>query len=1088
MGTPRSPVPSFLNIGRRAFQKAVAAALGASLALTAPGAGVYRAWAATVEAGAPASAPAPAVAGAGPLVPGIEPVLLALDMRARLAMLSASQPQGLDGPALAAALSGEQWKGSGAPHRFSGYALMKALTDPRSLEGLRSFIDRRTSGLEPEARIDLRARLDEWSRRVDENPAAREGLLQASARFEDGLPFPGGTTTDDPWQARAAWDALFNGGPAPVPAVAAELALSPRGRWRAAKSSLALEAADPAAVLPAEFQAELRGLGFSIVVASPGPSAPAAGRGASRAAARDVRLAAQIIRDKGIDLHADRLRILGTAGAKDIAWTIRRGADGAIEVSVPFIERVARAAREQGLPVADKLAHALLAAQLTSGLSEGLRWPGAKLLEAGFGLDQKLSAGRAAAFFKRAWKAGIASPLASLLALSRRAALDPVARMGQPASAMAFDPVSRRLIVLYGHQVKSYGLEGQGAPVAFVARDQEFAEPTQAAHAVVDAESRLLITCSSGGRIELRRLLEDGRVEEKPVSASNHGADAPLSGLAFDPASRTLFVAEKWGVWSATVMPDGSLADRPNRAMATPYPAPVLAFDAETRTLYTAGEGLLEARSVEGDGSVQTTAKQSLPWPRGAGPLWIDGHGSLIAANGRQISFFRLDARGFVDPSPQRSYGASMPVAFAADPRSTRFFFGWRNGVGITAHVSPPSFLEVEAVLGSQAEKESLAGALAETVWAWKGLFWRPVPSAIYKIGDAVLARAFWSSLASAALRVRRSASPIKAVPGSALWFPGMQEMLKRRMPTLWAIIRRPRRLARFLFALSMLRAMHPYNEANAAAEPPLAWAEANGAVYRLNELKITPASESFRRHILYVDDAEGRFAVELKMPGEDRKRNLIREEHFTAAKDLWDHYPDDPGVVKPIAFQRYVGSLRLYSRRIRFPAHMPLGVMLFQYEDGKRLSNVNLSFTEKVFGITEAAAFLDLQAEMIADIAAAIIRLHRLGWSGSLRPDSDLHLENVKLLMNRRAVLGGDFGTFNKETIDMARRSAETLRLIGVRPEVPRLIYPNVISRLVRNVRDESLALELAKDAAVELGLNEEAARLQARLDAKKP
>src|SRR4029077_7760054 len=94
----------------------------------------------------------------------------------------------------------------------------------------------------------------------------------------------------------------------------------------------------------------------------------------------------------------------------------------------------------------------------------------------------------------------------------------------------------------------------------------------------------------------------------------------------------------------------------------------------------------------------------------------------------------------------------------------------------------------------------------------------------------------------------------------------------------------------------------------------PLEFAKDHGLELRLRELRIAPASESFRRHIIYTDDAaprardeqEGntpsarRFAVELKIPGENHDRAVIGPEHFLLARRLWDMYPANPGVVEP--------------------------------------------------------------------------------------------------------------------------------------------------------------------------------------------
>lgn len=317
--------------------------------------------------------------------------------------------------------------------------------------------------------------------------------------------------------------------------------------------------------------------------------------------------------------------------------------------------------------------------------------------------------------------------------------------------------------------------------------------------------------------------------------------------------------------------------------------------------------------------------------------------------------------------------------------------------------------------------------------------------------------------------------STLTPLPDSIQWEEQEKEKLKAQMPTLWSILHRPALLARFLILLSFLRWIYPYTLANQSPRPPIAWSQENGIVFNLEELRIFPVSEGFRRFIL--ESRDGSYRVELKMPGEQENRQVITPQHFEIAGQLWNKHPEDAGVLRPIFFGQWTGKLPLYGRQRQFTEGRRLGIVLFRYEDGKRLQNARETLREisRRYGI----AMKKLYASILADLAVASIRLHELGYSGVSPDANDMHDENVRLLVRGKrpqAVLVADFGAFFKEPLNLGQRRREALRLL--RPAVwgglswrryPASIYPEVMRRLEEDIPDPKKRDQIVRG---ELGL----------------
>jgi hypothetical protein len=313
------------------------------------------------------------------------------------------------------------------------------------------------------------------------------------------------------------------------------------------------------------------------------------------------------------------------------------------------------------------------------------------------------------------------------------------------------------------------------------------------------------------------------------------------------------------------------------------------------------------------------------------------------------------------------------------------------------------------------------------------------------------------------------------------------ERLLRGELPTLHALTRDPSRMGRFVSLLAFLRMLYPYYWPNDAEEPPAAWSKERGLAFEWNELRIIPVSESFRRFI--IEKARGDYAVELKIPGQIAGRVDINDEHFTLADQLWRDRPDDPGVVRPVMLSRYEGRLRLYGMPSIFIPTVPLSVMIFRYEDGKRLSNAEglLASLAKRRNVPVD----EVRNGVRAQVAAASVRLHRERWSGSA-DGNDMHPENIRVTPDGRAVLVGDFGAFKRleKPLPAVDRKKETAMLLGNYsanrdPEYDptselydlgradaAAVYPDAVRLLSKGTRSARTRSRIEREVRRELGL----------------
>ncbi len=304
----------------------------------------------------------------------------------------------------------------------------------------------------------------------------------------------------------------------------------------------------------------------------------------------------------------------------------------------------------------------------------------------------------------------------------------------------------------------------------------------------------------------------------------------------------------------------------------------------------------------------------------------------------------------------------------------------------------------------------------------------------------------------------------------SEVWSAGEKDVLSSRMPTLMRILSDDKILARFLFILSLLRIIYRFSEADNKPEFAIEYAQRTGTQFRLGELYLLPVSESFRRHIIYVEDQEGRFLLEIKMPGQLECKAEIVPLHFTIPEELWKKYPQDPGVPKPLFFIRLQGEFSLYEKSIDYKKDT-LNIVGFEYQERKRYYVLSEQVVEKV-ARSCAKTLSELEEDMVIDGLVRIIRIHFLGYQGNIDGGLDMHVENIALLTSGSLILVGDFGAsqyLGKGNISLAARQAETQNLMNLHYPVSDAVLLGVVRRILSEAGTKEEGAGLAKEAISE-------------------
>ncbi|HVE12739.1 MAG TPA: hypothetical protein VNI01_05045, partial [Elusimicrobiota bacterium] len=275
---------------------------------------------------------------------------------------------------------------------------------------------------------------------------------------------------------------------------------------------------------------------------------------------------------------------------------------------------------------------------------------------------------------------------------------------------------------------------------------------------------------------------------------------------------------------------------------------------------------------------------------------------------------------------------------------------------------------------------------------------------------------------------------------------------------TLAAILADPGKTERFLSALSLLRLAVPESLPSDYAGSVREWARDAGLEFRLNELVILPASESFRRHVILVEDAEGTWGLELKMPGEDESRTWLSPAHWTLNRIFQKEFPKDHGLARAAYFGSFAGRMRLYGQLRDYGSWREnLNLALIEWSDGRRLRRggawlARLSREQN----RPVEAIID-EARVQAAVFAA--RLHGRGWVGESAAGQDMHDENLRVAGDGRAELVSDFGAFHRGRMSAAARRESALRLMGYpsRAELKR-IRRRVFALLKKDARPAEL------------------------------
>ena len=778
----------------------------------------------------------------------------------------------------------------------------------------------------------------------------------------------------------------------------------------------------------------------------------------------------RLLRREGIDLPYRRMSLTGAG------LTAEGERSNHLLIGAQELGRLQESARSQGLALSDKIVQRLVRRHLEEGIVEPLRLDGEESAAAGFGHETALTAAQAVEVYRENWRKKLDSFLNQLDLNWRAPSPDSYALKGCKGKIVAVypDPVSRSLLLVRSNGlVERRGIDGQGRIAENRDNLHKFAGGTEAVY--FDPISRRLgIARGRGAVVSID--IDDPRSDRGHVVTPLESA--PIS---YDPPSRTLVTRDFDALHLWKLSPDGFLADTPFQTVQTSQMFLVAAAVMDRKggdfgTLITLGvTGRVEVRPLKADGRLQEEPISSvLAVESGSldGLLAVDSDLRLLylySAEARRVAVARLHDDGSIDESSVFLLPAlPAPVSgIYVDPRSHSLLMFADDSRVLRydgSRLAPDRALPKALIL------DTLTAVLPDADAELARSIFRHVAEVVESSGGLNLVKEVAASIvAPAFLKEASKTAKLRAVPGSFQWFQDAEAVLQRRMPDLWRALHDPVEMGGLLCAVSLLRFLFRYDGAKTMTEAAVAFAQKIGFEFKWQGLNIVPVSESFRRHILYTQDKEGLFAVEMKMPGEDEDRSVIQPAHFELAQELWSQNPADPGVVKPVFYGQYKGRARMYGKPFDFSGDERLGVMVYEYQDGKRLLNVRHLLSQED------------HLRALAGPAAAAIRLHDLGWSGATATMSDMHPENIRLLDDGQAVLAGDFGAFEKKTLTLGQRQSETLGLLGLSREEPgkasfflNLLAPLVIERLSQGVSDPAERQKIRTQVRDELGVDE--------------
>lgn len=222
--------------------------------------------------------------------------------------------------------------------------------------------------------------------------------------------------------------------------------------------------------------------------------------------------------------------------------------------------------------------------------------------------------------------------------------------------------------------------------------------------------------------------------------------------------------------------------------------------------------------------------------------------------------------------------------------------------------------------------------------------------------------------------------------------------------------------MSNLLTCATYLRILCDFKQLRDGKTPSLEFAIKNGIYFPVGDnLYITPVTESFRRHVLFEMDAQGVVGkrVEIKIPGEDERRETVRVSHYTVARNISDVHGDGVLCEKPIATVLLSGRVELYGEDFDFSDSNPIRVMIFDYAyDGNRITSIPPEMHVGEWWRTIATQAIEILAKM-----------HQMGYVGGLSASPG----NYRLARNADGtpyvLLAGDFeGYQNIYSPDTAR------------------------------------------------------------------
>ncbi len=291
--------------------------------------------------------------------------------------------------------------------------------------------------------------------------------------------------------------------------------------------------------------------------------------------------------------------------------------------------------------------------------------------------------------------------------------------------------------------------------------------------------------------------------------------------------------------------------------------------------------------------------------------------------------------------------------------------------------------------------------------------------------------------------------SLIPDLGGDVILESGDTAELKEEDPAFFSLLFHPENAKKLLKAATQLRLLYSYDKSASrfGVTGPLDTALHEGRYFHLAEgIYITPFSESFRRHIVFRMDGEGKTTrvYEIKIPGQMEHKRLVFEHEFNVGKEF---ARKDPKLVMvdPVGFHRLpYTELELYGENmdfssIKIPQHdgeRGAAIEIFEYQDGRRLNNVRETDLKEI--AERYPIYGDDKTRVARDITRQVLsltrRIHEMGYVGTNPEGSDMHLENFRLVLEERGIkvmLVADFAAYTSKNITEQDIADDLRRLI---------------------------------------------------------